>query len=49
LEPTVAHQRKHFETAAELMKEFSALAQKVVIDTAEPIRTGMAAPFRLAS
>jgi phasin len=49
LETTVAHQRKQFQTAAEQMKELSALTQKVVSETTEPIRSGMAEPFRLAS
>jgi hypothetical protein len=49
LELTLAHQRKQFELAATQMKELSTLTQKVVSETAEPIRSGMAEPFKLAS
>lgn len=49
LEVTVAHQRRQFETAATQMKELSALTQKVVSETTEPIRSGMSEPFKLAS
>ncbi|MGB9367507.1 MAG: phasin family protein [Xanthobacteraceae bacterium] len=45
----VAHQRRQFDTAAAQMKELSALTQKVVSETTEPIRTGMSEPFKLAS
>ena len=48
-EVTLAHQRKQFELAAAQLKELSALTQKVVTETTEPIRSGMAEPFRLAS
>ena len=43
------HQRKQFDLAARQMKELSALTQKVVNETAEPIRSGMTEPFKLAS
>ena len=49
LELTLAHQRKQFELAATQLKELSALTQKVVTETTEPIRHGMTEPFRLAS
>ena len=49
LELTLAHQRKHFELASAQLKELSALMQKVVNETTEPIRHGIAEPFRLAS
>lgn len=49
LESAVAHQRRQFDTAAAQMKELSALTQKVVSETTEPIRTGMTEPFKLAS
>jgi hypothetical protein len=49
VELTLTHQRKQFELAAAHVKELSALTQKVVNETTEPIRTGMAEPFRLAS
>ena len=49
LELTVAHQRKQFEIATAQLKELSALTQKVVTETTEPIRSGMTEPFRVAS
>ena len=48
-EVTLAHQRKQFELASAQLKELSALTQKVVNETTEPIRHGMAEPFKLAS
>ena len=48
-EVTLAHQRKQFELASAQLKELSALTQKVVNETTEPIRSGMAEPFKLAS
>jgi len=48
-ESTVAHQRKQLELASAQVKELSALTQKVVSETAEPIRNRMTEPFRLAS
>jgi hypothetical protein len=48
-ETAIAHQRRQFDTAAAQMKELSALTQKVVSETTEPIRTGMTEPFKLAS
>jgi len=49
LESAMSHQRKQLELAAAQMKELSALTQKVVSETAEPLRNGMKEPFRLAS
>ena len=49
LELTAVHQRKQFDLAAAQLKELSALTQKVVNETTEPIRHGIAEPFRLAS
>lgn len=49
LELALSHQRKHFEIASAQLKELSALTQKVVTETTEPIRNGMTEPFRLAS
>jgi hypothetical protein len=49
VELTLAHQRKQFEFAAAHLKELSALTQKFVNETTEPIRSGMAEPFKLAS
>jgi hypothetical protein len=48
-ELTLAHQRRQFEFATAQLKELSALTQKVVSETTEPIRSGMAEPFKLAS
>jgi phasin len=45
----LAHQRKQFELFTAQMKDLSMLTQKVVAETTEPIRTGMAEPFKLAS
>jgi len=48
-ESAIAHQRRRFDTAAAQMKELSALTQKVVSETTEPIRSGLSEPFKLAS
>src|SRR2546423_2372570 len=48
-ESTLSHQRKQLELAGTQMKELSALTQKVVSETTEPIRSGIAEPFKLAS
>jgi phasin len=48
-ELTLSHQRKQFDLAAAQMKELSALTQKVVTETTDPIRSGMTEPFKLAS
>jgi phasin len=45
----LAHQRRQFELFTAQMKDLSMLTQKVVAETTEPIRTGMAEPFKLAS
>lgn len=45
----VAHQRKQFELFTTQMKDLSALTQKVVAETTEPIRSNMTEPFRIAS
>ena len=49
IEVALDYQRKQFEATANQMKELSALTQKVVTETTEPIRNGMTEPFRLAS
>jgi len=49
LEVTLDYQRKQFEATSTQLKELSALTQKVVTETTEPIRSGMVEPFRLAS
>ena len=49
LESAMSHQRKLLELTAAQMKELSALTEKVVSETAEPIRNGMTEPFRMAS
>jgi phasin len=48
-ERAVAHQRKQFELFTAQMKDLSSLTQKVVTETAEPIRHTMAEPFKIAS
>jgi hypothetical protein len=48
-ELAVAHQRKQCELAAAQMKDLSALTQRVVSETTQPIRDGIAEPFRMAS
>jgi phasin len=48
-ERVVTHQRKQFETFTAQIKDLSSLTQKVVAETTEPIRNGMAEPFRIAS
>jgi hypothetical protein len=49
LELTMNHHRRQFELATAQFKELSVLTQKVVNETADPIRSGMTEPFRLAS
>jgi hypothetical protein len=49
LELTMNHHRRQFELATTQLQELSALTQKVVSETADPIRSGMTEPFRLAS
>src|SRR4051812_6512610 len=44
-ERAVAQQRKQFELFTAQMKDLSSLTQKVVSETTEPIRSGMAEPF----
>lgn len=48
-ELVAAHQRKQFDLASAQMKELSALTHKVMSETADPIRSGMTEPFKLAS
>jgi phasin len=48
-ERLLTHQRKQFELFTAQMKDLSALTQKVVAETTEPIRSNMAEPFKLAS
>lgn len=45
----LAHQRKQFELFTAQIKDLSALTQKVVTETTEPIRSGMVEPFKIAS
>jgi phasin len=45
----LAHQRKQFELFTAQMKDLSALTQKVVTETTEPIRSNLAEPFKIAS
>jgi hypothetical protein len=48
-ERALANQRKLLELATAQMKELSALTQKVVTETTEPIRNGITEQFKLAS
>ena len=48
VESTLAHQRKQLDLAAAQMKDLTALTQKVVSETTEPLRNGMTEPFKLA-
>jgi phasin len=45
----LAHQRKQFELFTAQFKDLSALTQKVVTETTEPIRSNLAEPFKIAS
>jgi phasin len=45
----LTHQRKQFELFTAQMKDLSALTQKVVTETTEPIRSNLAEPFKIAS
>jgi len=45
----LAHQRKQFEAFTAQFKDLSALTQKVVTETTEPIRHNLAEPFKIAS
>jgi len=49
VELTLKVQRRQFDLAASQLKELSALTQKVVTETVEPIRSGLAEPFKMAS
>jgi phasin len=48
-ERVLTYQRKQFEAFTAQVKDLSSLTQKVVAETTEPIRNGMAEPFRIAS
>ena len=45
IELSTEHSRKQFETLTEQTKELAALAQKVTLATAEPLRTGVTKAF----
>ena len=45
LELSTEHSRKQFETLTEQTKELAALAQKVMLSTAEPLKTGVTKAF----
>lgn len=45
IELSSAHARKQFESFSAQSKELTALAQKVVLDSAEPIRSGLSTAF----
>ncbi len=46
VEISTAHARKQFETATAQTKELTALAQKVAVDTTEPLKAGMTSAFK---
>lgn len=46
VEISTAHARKQFETAQAQAKDLTALAQKVVTETAEPLKTGVVSAFK---
>jgi hypothetical protein len=45
MELSTEHSRKQFETLTEQTKELAALAQKVTLATAEPLKTGVTKAF----
>jgi phasin len=45
MELSTEHSRKQFETLTEQTKELAALAQKVMLSTAEPLKTGVTKAF----
>ena len=45
IELSTEHSRKQFETLTEQTKELAALAQKVTLATAEPLKTGVTKAF----
>jgi hypothetical protein len=48
VEVTSAHTRKQFDAVASQTKELAALAQKVVLETAEPFKAGVTKAFKVA-
>jgi phasin len=46
IELSTAHARKQFDALTEQTKELTALAQKVAVETSEPIKQGMAGAFK---
>jgi len=49
VELSTEHARKQIETLTEQTKQLAALAQKVTLDTAEPLKTGFAKAFNYAA
>jgi phasin len=49
MELSTEHSRKQIETLTEQSKELAALAQKVTLATAEPLKTGVTKPFSQAA
>jgi phasin len=49
IELSTDHSRKQFETLSEQTKELAALAQKVTLASAEPLKTGVAKTFNRAA
>jgi phasin len=48
VELSTAHAREQFETFSTQTKEFTALAQKIATETAEPIKEGVSKAFKIA-
>jgi phasin len=49
IELSTEHSRKQYETLSEQAKELAALAQKVTLASAEPLKTGAAKAFNRAT
>ena len=49
VELTTAHSRKHFETLTAQTKELAALAQKVMVETGEPVKESVSKAFKKVS
>jgi phasin len=49
VELSTEHARKQFETLTEQTKQLAAIAQKVTLATAEPLKTGVAKAFNHAA
>jgi len=48
IELSTAHSRKQYEAVTAQTKELAAMAQKVAVDTAEPVREGLGKVFKVS-